>query len=386
MPTNIFDEQHELFRNTVRRFCENEIAPHVEEWRNNGEVPREIWRRMGEQGFIGFWADEEYGGAELDFAYSVIMIEELCRVSAAGLNSKYTVHNDIALPYINMLGTDEQKSKWMPKCCNGEHIVAIGMTEPGAGSDLAAIKTTAVRDGDDYVINGQKTFITNGHTCDLLVLACKTDTKAVPAYKGVSLIVIEDGTPGFVKNRKLQKIGLHDSDTAELFFEDCRVPVSNLLGEEGDGFKPMMKNLQQERLVACVGGIVTAEHLLDIAVDYTRTRTAFGRPICSFQHNTFKIVEMATEIEMAKTFTYSLIEDHLSGVDITTKVSMAKWYNSELLNRVVYDCVQLHGGYGYMEEYEIARLFLDARVNTLGGGSTEIMKRIVGKMMGLGED
>ncbi len=250
MPTNIFDEQHELFRNTVRRFCENEIAPHVEEWRNNGEVPREIWRRMGEQGFIGFWADEEYGGAELDFAYSVIMIEELCRVSAAGLNSKYTVHNDIALPYINMLGTDEQKSKWMPKCCNGEHIVAIGMTEPGAGSDLAAIKTTAVRDGDDYVINGQKTFITNGHTCDLLVLACKTDTKAVPAYKGVSLIVIEDGTPGFVKNRKLQKIGLHDSDTAELFFEDCRVPVSNLLGEEGDGFKPMMRNLQQERLVA----------------------------------------------------------------------------------------------------------------------------------------
>ncbi len=386
MPTNIFDEQHELFRNTVRRFCENEIAPHVEEWRNNGEVPREIWRRMGEQGFIGFWADEEYGGAGLDFAYSVIMIEELCRVSASGLNSKYTVHNDIALPYINMLGTAEQKSKWMPKCCNGEHIVAIGMTEPGAGSDLAAIKTTAVRDGDDYVINGQKTFITNGHTCDLLVLACKTDTKAVPAYKGVSLIVIEDGTPGFVKNRKLQKIGLHDSDTAELFFEDCRVPVSNLLGEEGDGFKPMMRNLQQERLVACVGGIVTAEHLLDITVEYTKTRTAFGRPICSFQHNTFKIVEMATEIEMAKTFTYSLIEDYLSGMDITTKVSMAKWYNSELLNRIAYHCVQLHGGYGYMEEYEIGRAYQDVRMRTIAAGSTEIMKRIIGKRMGLGED
>ncbi len=260
------------------------------------------------------------------------------------------------------------------------------MTEPGAGSDLAAIKTTAVRDGDDYVLNGQKTFITNGYNCDLIVVACKTDTKAVPAYKGVSLIVVENGTPGFIKNRKLEKMGLRDSDTAELFFDDCRVPASNILGAEGDGFKPMMMNLQQERLISCVASIVGAERMLEITLDYTKTRTAFGRTIASFQHNTFKIVEMATEIEMAKTFTYTLVEDHLAGEDITKKVSMSKWYNAELANRVAYHCVQLHGGYGYMEEYEIARAYQDVRVSSIAAGSTEIMKRIIGGMMGLGTD
>jgi acyl-CoA dehydrogenase len=386
MAIQIFDEQHHLFRNSVRRFCENEIAPHTEGWRKQGEVPREIWRKLGEQGFIGFWVEEQYGGADLDFAYSIIMIEELCRVGASGLNSKYTVHNDITMPYINMLGSHEQKLKWLPKCCNGDYILSIGMTEPGAGSDLASLKTTAVRDGDDYVINGQKTFITNGYQCDLIVVACKTDVHADPPYKGVSLIAVEEGTPGFVKNRKLEKMGMHDSDTAEIFFEDCRVPAENLLGKEGEGFKPMMKNLQQERLVACVGAVVTAEHLLEITIDYTKTRTAFGRPISSFQHNTFKIVEMATEIEMAKTFTYSLVEDHLNGENITRKVSMAKWYNSELLNRVAYHCVQLHGGYGYMEEYEIARAYQDVRARSIAAGSTEIMKRIIGKMMDLGQD
>ena len=386
MPINIFNEQHDLFRNSVRRFCENEVAPYALEWRENENIPRDVWRKMGDQGFIGFWADEEHGGAGLDFSYSVIMVEELCRSGSWGLNTGYSVHNDIAMPYIDMLGTPEQKARWLPKCCTGEYITCIGMSEPGAGSDLAAIKTSAVRDGDDYVINGQKTFITNGHNCDLIVLACKTDTKADPPYKGVSLIVVEDGTPGFIKNRKLEKVGLHDSDTAELFFDDCRVPATNLLGKEGEGFKPMMTNLQQERLIVVVAYVAMLDRMLEITVDYTKTRTAFGRPISSFQHNTFKIVEMATEIEMGRTFTYSLLEDYLSGENITRKVSMAKWYLSELTNRVAYDCVQLHGGYGYMEEYEIARLFLDARVNTLGGGSTEIMKRIVGKMMGLGED
>ena len=386
MPINIFNEQHDLFRNSVRRFCENEVAPYALEWREKENIPRDVWRKMGDQGFIGFWLDEEHGGAGLDFSYSVIMVEELCRSGSWGLNTGYSVHNDIAMPYIDMLGTPEQKARWLPKCCTGEYLTCIGMSEPGAGSDLAAIKTSAVRDGDDYVINGQKTFITNGHNCDLIVLACKTDPKADPPYKGVSLIVVEDGTPGFIKNRKLEKVGLHDSDTAELFFDDCRVPVANLLGKEGDGFKPMMTNLQQERMIVVVAYIALLDRMLEITVDYTKTRTAFGRPICSFQHNTFKIVEMATEIEMGRTFTYSLLEDYLSGEDITRKVSMAKWYLSELTNRVAYDCVQLHGGYGYMEEYEIARLFLDARVNTLGGGSTEIMKRIVGKMMGLGED
>ena len=386
MPIQIFDEQHNLFRNSLRRFCENEIAPYAEEWRKQGEVPREIWRKLGDQGFIGYWVGEEYGGAGLDFSYSVIMAEELCRAGSTGFNAGFSVHNDIVMPYIEMLGNHEQKLKWLPKCCTGEYVIAIGMTEPGAGSDLAALKTTAVRDGDDYVLNGQKTFITNGYNCDLIVVACKTDTKADPPYKGVSLVVVENGTPGFIKNRKLDKVGLHDSDTAELFFDDCRVPAENLLGREGDGFKPMMKNLQQERLISAVGSIVGAERMLEITIEYTKTRTAFGRPICSFQHNTFKIVEMATEIEMAKTFTYALVEEHLAGVDITRKVSMCKWYNAELANRVAYDCVQLHGGYGYMEEYAIARAYQDARAGTIAAGSTEIMKRIIGNMMGLGED
>ena len=386
MPIQIFNEQHDLFRNAVRRFCEREVAPHALEWRNQADIPRDVWRKMGEQGFIGFWLDEEHGGAGLDFSYSVIMVEELCRAGSWGLNTAYSVHNDIAMPYIEMLGTLEQKERWLPKCCNGEYITAIGMSEPGAGSDLAAIKTTAVRDGDDYLLNGQKTFITNGYNCDLLVLACKTDPKADPPYKGASLIVVEDGTPGFIKNRKLDKMGLHDSDTAELFFDDCRVPAANLLGNEGEGFKPMMLNLQQERLIVVVGYIALLERMLEITMEYAGARTAFGRPIASFQHNTFKIVEMATEIEMGKTFAYALVEDYLNGEDITRKVSMAKWYLAELTNRVAYDCVQLHGGYGYMEEYEIARLYQDVRVNTFGGGSTEIMKRIIGKMMGLGED
>jgi acyl-CoA dehydrogenase len=335
---------------------------------------------------MGFWTAEEYGGAGLDFSYSIIMLEELARAGAVGLNTGYGVHNDIAMPYIDMLGNHDQKLRWLPKCCTGEYLTAIGMTEPGAGSDVAGIKTTAIRDGDDYVLNGQKTFITNGYNCDLLVVVCKTDPKADPPYKGVSLIVVEDGTPGFIKNRKLEKMGLLDSDTAELFFEDCRVPAENLLGKEGDGFVPMMKNLQQERLISVLGSIIMAERMLEITIDYTKQRTAFGRPICSFQHNTFKIVEMATEIEIAKTFSYSLAEDHLAGKDITKKVSMAKWYNAELANQVAYDCVQLHGGYGYMQEYEIARTYQDVRVNSIAAGSTEIMKRILGKMMGLGED
>lgn len=386
MPLDIFTEEHDLFRNSVRRFCENEVAPYALRWREEASVPRDIWLKMGQQGFIGFWLDEKYGGAGLDFSYSVIMIEELCRAGSWGLNGLYTVHNDIAMPYIDMLGTAEQKERWLPKCATGEYLTCIGMSEPGAGSDLANIKTTAIKDGDDYVINGQKIFISNGYNCDLIVLACKTDPKADPPYKGASLIVVESGTPGFIKSKKLQKMGLHDSDTAELFFEDCRVPASNLLGNEGDGFKPMMMNLQQERLTVVMASMAKLERMLEITLEYTKSRTAFGRPIGSFQHNTFKIVEMATEIEMARTFAYTLLEEYLSGDDITRKVSMAKWYLAELANRVAYDCVQLHGGYGYMEEYEIARLYQDVRASTIAGGSTEVMKRIIGKMMGLGQD
>jgi acyl-CoA dehydrogenase len=293
------------------------------------------------------------------------------------------VHNDITMPYIDILGTEEQKMRWLPKCCTGEVIAAIGMTEPGAGSDLQAIRTVAVRDGDEYVINGQKTFITNGYYCDLIVLAVKTDPRAQPPYKGVSLIVVENGTPGFNKTRKLEKMGLHSSDTAELFFEDCRVPVTNLLGREGDGFVPMMRNLQQERLVSCLGAVLSAERMLEITIEYCKTRTVFGKPVSRHQHNAFKLVEMATEIEMAKDFSYHLVLDHLEKKDITKKVSMAKWYNAELANRVAYHCVQLHGGYGYMDEYEICRDALDVRMGSIAAGTTEVMKTIIARMMGL---
>jgi acyl-CoA dehydrogenase len=383
MADQIFCEEHEIFRHSLRNFMEKEVKPHLDEWRKNRQVPREIWRKMGEQGFIGYWLDEKYGGAGADFVYSVVLIEELHRSGAWGLAAAVGVHNDITMPYIDILGTEEQKMRWLPKCCTGEVIAAIGMTEPGAGSDLQAIRTVAVRNGDEYVINGQKTFITNGYYCDLIVLAVKTDPRAQPPYKGVSLIVVENGTPGFIKTRKLEKMGLHSSDTAELFFEDCRVPVTNLLGREGDGFVPMMRNLQQERLVSCLGAVLSAERMLEITIEYCKARTVFGKPVSRHQHNAFKLVEMATEIEMAKDFSYHLVLDHLEKKDITKKVSMAKWYNAELANRVAYHCVQLHGGYGYMDEYEICRDALDVRMGSIAAGTTEVMKTIIARMMGL---
>lgn len=383
MHPEIFREEHAIFRQTVRSFLEKEVKPNLIEWRKNRQIPRSIWRRMGEQGFIGYWLDEKYGGVNADFVYSLVLIEEMHRAGAWELAAALGVHNDITMPYLDMLGTEEQKKRWLPKCCTGEYISAIGMTEPGAGSDLQAIRTHAIRDGDEYIINGQKTFITNGYYCDLIVLAVKTDLQVQPAYKGVSLIVVENGTPGFIKSRKLEKMGLHASDTAELFFEDCRVPVANLLGKEGEGFIPLMRNLQQERLVSALGAVLSAERMLKITIAYCKTRSVFGKPISRHQHNAFKIVEMATEVELAKDFTYHLVVDHLNKNDITKKVSMAKWYNAELANRVAYHCVQLHGGYGYMDEYEICRHALDVRMGSIAAGSTEVMKMIIARLMGL---
>jgi acyl-CoA dehydrogenase len=383
MTVQFFREEHEIFRRSLKSFLEKEVKPHQDEWRKNRRVPREVWRKMGDQGFIGYWLDEKYGGVGADFVYSVVLTEELHRSGAWGLAAGMGVHNDIVMPYLDILGTEEQKARWLPKCCSGEAILALGMTEPGAGSDLQAIRTRAVRDGDEYVINGQKTFITNGYYCDLIVLAVKTDPQARPPYKGVSLILVENGTPGFIKSRKLEKMGLHSSDTAELFFEDCRVPAANLLGGEGDGFVPMMRNLQQERLVSCLGAILSAERMLEITVEYCKVRNVFGKPISRHQHNAFKIVEMATEIEMARDFTYHLVQDHMEKKDITKKVSMAKWYNAELANRVAYHCVQLHGGYGYMEEYEICRDALDVRMGSIAAGTTEVMKTILARVLGL---
>ena len=381
MPLKYTDE-HEIFRRSLRKFFEAEVKLNVEQWRKQGFIPREIWKKMGAQGFIGYWLPPEFGGSGLDFSYSVVLSEEMV-IASSDLGVNIGVHNDVALPYIAHSGTEEQKQKYLPPACTGDCIVSIAMTEPGAGSDLASIRSTAIRKGDHYIINGQKTFISNGYACDLAIVAVKTDPKANPPHTGVSLVLVENGTPGFTKGRKLEKMGLHAADTAELSFEDCKVPVTNLLGAEGGGFFTLMQNLQQERLMGAIGAIVGAEHILQATIEYTKTREAFGRPICKFQHNAFKIVEMATEIEMAKTFTYKLIDEYLDGKDIVKTVSMAKWYNSELVNRVAYNCVQLHGGYGYMMEYEVAHAYVDARMQTIAAGTTEIMKLIISRLMGL---
>jgi acyl-CoA dehydrogenase len=381
MGTSIFKEEHEIFRDSFKKFLAKEVAPCLEKWEEDGIVPREMWRKMGANGFLCPWLDEKYGGSGVGFEYSAIINEELSYIGASGLIAG--LHSDIIVPYIYSFGNEEQKMKWLPGCASGDIVTAIAMTEPGTGSDLAAIRSTAVRDGDDYVINGQKTFISIGIHCDLVIVAAKTDLKADPPFKGISLICVENGTPGFTKGRKLKKMGYHSQDTAELSFEDCRVPVSNLLGKEGSGFYYLMQKLQGERLVVSIMAQSMAESMLDMTIKYCKERTIFGKPICSFQHNTFKIVEMATEIELGRTFLNSLIEDFCEGKDIAKKVSMAKAWIPEMANRVAYHCVQLHGGYGYMEEYPICRFARDVRVIPIFAGTTEVMKVIVGRMMGL---
>ncbi|MBU2550564.1 MAG: acyl-CoA dehydrogenase family protein [Proteobacteria bacterium] len=381
MSVNIYSEEHEIFRDTFRKYVQNEIVPHLEEWEENKEVPRSAWKKMGEQGYLCPWVDEEYGGSGVGFEYSVIIMEEISRVRADGF--QVGLHSDIIAPYIDSFGTEEQKRKWLPGSCSGDIVLAVAMTEPDTGSDLQAVRTRAVRDGDDYIINGSKTFISNGYNCDLAVVVCKTDPDAVPRHKGISLIAVEADTPGFVKNRKLKKMGMHAADTAELTFEDCRVPRENILGEEGMGFIYLMKKLQQERLCTCIQVQAAIEAMIELTIPYAKERKAFGQSISSFQHNSFKIVEMATEVEIGRTFMMDLIADHIAGKDIVKKVSMAKWWLGELANRVAYDCVQLHGGYGFMDEYAISRWYRDIRACSIYAGTSEIMKVIIAKMMDL---
>lgn len=375
----IYREEHEIFRRTFKKFVEKEMVPYIEEWEEKKEMPRAAWKKLGEQGYLCPWLDEQYGGTGAGFEYSVIINEELSR---AGAGIGIGLHSDIIAPYIYSYGTAEQKEKWLPGCATGDIVLAVAMTEPNAGSDLQALKTTALRENNEYIINGQKTFISNGISADVVVMACKTDPKAVPAHKGVSLIVVEDGTPGFIKSRKLNKMGLHSQDTAELYFENCRVPGANLLGQEGMGFIYLMEKLQQERLISAIGSQSLAERMLSDAMEYAKTREAFGQPIGKFQHNAFKIAEMATEIELGRTFLDSLTADHIAGKDVVTKVSMAKWWIGEMANRVAYQCLQLYGGYGVMEEYPIARFYRDVRAHTLYAGTTEIMKLIIARRLG----
>lgn len=376
-----YTQEHQIFRESVRRYFEKEVTPNADTWEKEGMVPKEAWKKFGAQGFLCPWLPEEYGGSGADFLYSFILVEELARTHCGGFF--FPLHSDIIVPYIFTYGNDEQKKKWLPGCVTGDCITALAMTEPGTGSDLAAIKTTAVKDGDSYVINGQKTFISNGINCDLVIVAARTDLNAASPYEGMSLIVVEDGTPGFEKGRKLEKIGLHSQDTSEMAFVDCKVPASNLLGAEGQGFYFLMEKLQQERLVCAMGSQVGAEEALRVTIEYTKTREAFGRPISRFQYISFELAKMATEVEVGRAFLESLIIDHLQGRKDVKKASMAKYWICEMLNRVVGQCVQFHGGYGYMEEYPIARMFRDARVQTIYAGTSEIMLLIISRQLGL---
>ena len=376
-----YTQEHALFRESIRRFFAREVTPFVDEWEEAGIVPRDVWSRFGSQGFLCPWLPEEYGGTGADFLYTLIAIEESSRTHCSGF--AFPLHSDIIVPYIHNFADEEQKRRWLPGCASGNIVTAIAMTEPGAGSDLASIRTTAVRERDTYILNGQKTFISNGLHCDLAIVAARTDPKATPPYTGISLIAVENGTPGFEKGRKLDKVGLKSQDTAEMTFTDCRVPAANLIGKEGQGFFYLMEELQQERIVCAVICQAAAEEALRLTLDYTRTREAFGRPISRFQYVSFELAKMACEVEVGRAFLESLLIDHMAGAKIVKKASMAKYWIAEMLNRVVPQCVQFHGGYGYMEEYPIARMFRDARVQTIYAGTSEIMLLIISRCLDL---
>lgn len=382
MQTAMITEDHVMFRQSLRKMLEKEAYPKFEQWEREREIPREFWLKLGNNGFLCPWVDEEYGGLGLDFSYSTILIEELERVGK-GLGNGISLHSEIVTPYIASLGSDQQKRKWLPSCLSGEMITAVAMTEPGAGSDLAGIKTTARREGDYYILNGEKTFITNGTIADLVIVVCRTDTNAAKAHHGISLIVVENGTEGFKRGKKLEKIGIHSGNTGELIFEDAKVPVSNLLGEEGKGFYYLMDKLQQERLVVAIECQIEAEEMLRLTIDYVKQRQAFGQSISKFQNTQFKIAEMATEIELGRTYINQMISRHVQGEKLIKEVAMAKWWVCEMAKRVAAECLQLHGGYGYMEEYEIARRYRDIPVASIYAGSTEIMKTIIAKQLDL---
>ena len=372
-------EEHHIFRESVRKFIDREVRPHFREWEQEGRTPRDLWEKMGEQGFLVPWADEKYGGYNADFPYDVILAEEFEKVGS-GLGGT-TLHNVIVVPYLYNFGTEEQRQRWIPKCITGEYSTAVAMTEPGAGSDLANIQTRAVRQGDHYVITGEKTFISNGKRADLVVVACKTDPEA--GHKGISLIVVEEGTPGFKRGKKLEKIGQLAGETCELIFEDAIVPAENLLGEENKGFYYLMSKLQQERIICAVSAVAAAEESVRQTIDYVKQRTAFGKTVGSFQNTQFKLAEMATEVKLGRTFLDDLIVRHMAGENVTEQVSMAKWWITDMVKRVVGECMQLHGGYGFMAEYGIARRYRDVAVMSIYAGSNEIMKQIIAKNMGL---
>jgi len=382
MKRTLFDPEHDQFRASVRQFLAKEVEPRSEEFERAGIVDRDIFVKAGEAGFLGFAVPEEHGGGGVrDFRYNVVLGEETQAAGLASVGLGLTLHTDICQPYFLDLTTEEQKARWLPGIASGELITAVAMTEPGTGSDLAGIAATAVRDGDHYVVNGSKTFITNGINADLVITAVKTDP--TQRHSGMSLVVVEGGTPGFERGRNLDKLGLHGQDTAELFFTDVRVPVANLLGTEGQGFRHLSQKLAQERLSIAVAGIAAARAALDWTVAYVTERKAFGKPIGSFQNSKFRLAELATDVEVGQAFVDRCILALNDGELTAEEAAMAKMWCTELQGRAVDLGVQLHGGYGYMLEYPIARAFADARITRIYGGTSEIMKEIIGRSLGL---
>ncbi|MDE0725385.1 MAG: acyl-CoA dehydrogenase family protein [Alphaproteobacteria bacterium] len=371
----LFDSDHEIFRDTVRRFIEEEISPNHAEWEKDGKISREAWLKAGELGLLCASMPEEYGGGGVDRTFSVILMEELARAGASGPG--FGLHSEIVAPYINAYGSEGQKRYFLPKMAKGEMIGAIAMTEPGTGSDLQGVRTTALKDGNELVINGSKTFITNGNMADVVIVVCKTDPDA--GAKGTSLVLVEAGTEGFRKGRNLEKIGLKAQDTSELFFDDVRVPMTNILGEEGKGFIYLMQELAWERLQVSVGAVANMEAALEWTIDYTKQREAFGEPIINQQNTQFKLAEVKTQVTVARTFVDKLIGLMLEDKLDAETAAMAKWWTSDLQCKMIDECLQLHGGYGYMWEFPIARAWADARVQPIYAGTNEIMKVIIGR-------
>ena len=383
MQRTIFEKDHEAYRETVREFLAREIEPNYEQWEADRLIDRSAWLAAGKSGIVGLAVPEEFGGSGVtDYRFRYVVAEEIARTATTSFGSGLALQDDIAIPYIANLGTHEQKQRWLPGMAAGELIGAIAMTEPGTGSDLQGIKTTAVRDGDDWVINGQKTFITNGIHSDIVIVVARTDPNA--GSKGFSLLVVERGMPGFSRGRKLHKVGLAGQDTAELVFEDVRVPAANLLGTEGRGFVHLMENLPLERISIAVNAITVAKAAYRWTRDYVFERKAFGKPIGDLQNTRFALAEMLTEIEVTESHIDRCVLALNAGELTAVDAAKGKWWASELQKRVVDRCVQLHGGYGYMMEYPIGRAYVDSRIQTIYGGTTEIMKEIIGRDIAAG--
>lgn len=371
----IFSEDHEIFRRSVRKFLEDEMAPHHDKWEEQGYVDRDAWTRAGELGFLCMTMPEEFGGSEADRLYSAVLMEETQKLNLSGLG--FGLHNEIVAPYINRYGSDEQKKKYLPKMASGEMIGAIAMSEPGTGSDLQGVKTTAMKDGNELVVNGQKTFITNGFNADVVIVVAKTDPSK--GAKGTSLVMLERGDEGFEKGRRLKKLGLKAQDTSELFFDNVRIPADRILGEEGKGFVYLMQELAWERIQVAIGAATAMETAVEMTVEYCKERQAFGQPLLEFQNTRFKLAEMKTIAQVGRTFVDECLAKVLVNELDAETASMAKLWTTDMQNKVVDECLQLHGGYGFMWEYPISRMYADARVQRIYAGTNEIMKEIIAR-------